>query len=261
VLFAAPRRRLLARLSAPPAVAYGLLAVLVVAGILEGRYVVRKFESAVKLGRGLEASAFVDRVTGGGQPTLTWLWGDPATINGRSYIMLLAQYANRDSSGRIEGDLGAHLEADGSLRDAEPPRYLVRFRDYAPYGYESEIVGQGLDGPPYAIVVERLADPRAAFRIDGPGPDGALPDGARATIALLPAAREPGRCVGIDVGVPPGAPATGFTARAGAKRLAGGRIEPGAARSLKLPTAGADAITITARGDGLRLGESRLVRC
>lgn len=252
-LFAGGRRW---RLSAPPAVAYGLLAVLAVAGVLEGRYTLRKFQPAVSLGRGPEASAFVDRATGGAT-TLTWVWGDPATIVGRNYTMMLAEYANRSAGDRVEGDLVPYFAPDGTFTERVPPKYLLRFRDFSPVGFESEVVAEGLDPPPYRLVVERLIDQRAAFVIDGPGPDGFLPDKQRATFRLLPAAKKPGRCVAIDVGVPPDRPATSYTATG----VASGRLRPGEARTLRPSTEGEKTLTITARGEGLRLGESRLVRC
>ena len=248
------------------AVSAGVLVVLLVMSA----YTLRKYEPATFPGATLEQMAWIDDATGG-DPAMVWGYASTGVNTGRHYQSSLAMYFN-DSACCYAGytEFPDQVGPEGQLPIfAGDPDYIVWFGGFHPIGFETEPVTRSeAYGEP--MRVDRfVGEPGAAFRITNAGVFGQIGPGGTATFELLPKAKEPNRCVDLELHVPEDTPerrsrsALPFRVE-GAGRTRTGTIRPGGTRKLSIPTDGIDAFMVKGPTRGkvpLMIGESALVRC
>lgn len=261
---------LLNRARRPAAGVPALLGALAVFLFASGAWVLERYEPATFPERSLGGVARVDAVAGD-RPGAAFLYryAPPERDALRFYLANTVYTFNRSTCCNIwVNDLPTLIAPDGRLPGDQRPTHLVRFAGFDQIGFDTTPVERtgyfgtdelGTD----AIRVERFdGPPLAAFSIGGADWDGSLLATSEARVAVYePTRRRTDRCAAIDVAAP--------DADARLRWRAGGRtgtvaLRAATMRTVFLPVAGVEAITITGAGAAerpLRLGEAALARC
>lgn len=261
---------------APRRTLVGVAAVVpvLVLGAMSAFWVLDKYRDGIPT-TSYERMAWIEEATDG-RPAFMWANLTPETREGRIYTGLLAIHFNNPACCNlwINGLQDILLE-DGRLPPAPhrdpPPEYLVTYAGFQPLAFETRVVARsqlyGAD-----MRVERFLElpARAAVRVEGAGPGGELPAGTPVDLRLFSVARQPGRCVSVELVAPPEARrALRYRIKAG-RRVLAGRLAPGRTRTVQVPVRGAEQISFLAPDAAprppaapapLQLGELSVLRC
>jgi hypothetical protein len=233
-------------------------------------YTLRKYEPATFPGTSLEQMAWIDEATGGRQ-SMVWGYASAGVDTGRHYQSSLAMYFNASACCYAGyNELPDQIGPEGQLPPfAGVSKYITKFGGYHPVGFETEIVARSAVWGEEMRVERFIGAPGAAYKVTGAGLLGEVGKGQTATFGLFPKAREPGKCLELDLTVPPDTPeqqskrALPFRLEAG-DDVRTGTVRPGRVRHLSVPLADVDAVTVTGPRGGkvpLLLGENRLAAC
>jgi len=247
----------------------GVLAAVFVVCAVTGAYCLGRYTPATQPERSLYGSAWIERATRG-EPTVLWAYDTPETVGGRRYLIQLASFFNANTCcGFWLADLPVLLGEGGEVparRDDAEPTHLVRFTGFHPLVFASRTVQRSTYLGHLELRVERPTDLplRAAARIEGTDPDGRLDPGGRATVTYLPAGREPGRCLDMEVLSAPGAQRPVPYRVTGGGRTVAGTVADGRPRVVTVPVGDGGRATVAvprSSPDRLGLGESRIRPC
>lgn len=195
------------------------------------QYAAGKFTQMVgSPGVTFEQLTYIDKATGG--KGIVMYFNDPAPGVGadRNYEQLLVTFFNLVST--IPYPAPQDVAPDGTVAPPFNDPWLVTFDEYAPLVFDARrVVSSTVFGPAPVLLQRLLSRPlRAAVRVDGADPDGAIRVKHSARFVIYPFARTGGRCLQVPLTSPAGGSPTEF--RVGRAR---GTVAPGTTRTLRLP--------------------------
>ena len=241
------------------------LAGVVAYNVAGSQYAAHRFTQMVGApGTSFEQLTFIDKATGG--KGIVMYFNDPAPGVGadRSFEQLLTTFFNLVSA--IPFPVPTDVTAGGTVVPPFTDPWLVAFDAYQPLVLDTRrVVSSTVFGPAPVVLQRTLSRPlRAAVRIDGADPDGAVRAGHVAHLIVYPFARTPGHCLRVPLTSPAGGAPTRF--RLGSER---GVLAPGTTRTLRIRL-GVPQLELRASGGGavpdgrkvsLMLGSLELVGC
>ena len=227
-------------------------------GLVGLAWTVDRYRETLPQPRAIDPMTWVDQETGGGR-TFTWSHFGDETRAVNLFLGLQTVYFNTSACCQVWlNDVQNLLGRDGELPGGATP-YIVRPAGYVPLAFDTSPVARRQFGAT-ALRLDRFdGPPKAALRVRGAAPTGALPAAGQAALGLFSMARGAGRCVSVEMIAP--------VDRAGAYRLTAGsasrmgRLRPFERRVERVRTTGLDAIKIRRRSGPVSIGEIAVSRC
>jgi hypothetical protein len=176
-----------------------------------------------------EQLTFIDRATNREGILMYFYDPTPGVGADRNYEQILTTFFNRVSATQLPPS--KDVAANGTVVPEMMNRTLVTFDEYAPLVFDARRIASSTVFGPAPVLVQQLRSRplRAAVRVDGADPDGAVRLGNVARLYVYPFARHGIGCLRL----PLSSPAGGKPSRWAVGGLHG-RLAPGETRTLRL---------------------------